>query len=353
MSKVKMRCITCGKWFQSANAKDVTCPDCTQKTRKEKMAAKNAPPVSDKTVSNKPATTPVAKPAVAPKAKSTQHGTASWLDNVSDVKVAQPETPQPQPRFKTPSVPAQHDSHPGQRSVSSPPAYGTEQNRQNATNTVRRPPSYRGGGNNGTGQTYAPNRHPLSTQDGERSRGSQKPWGRNSQGAPNGGGNKPFNKFKSKTKTTRAPAPSKTKKEKTPPPTPFVPTPEQVEQVKERYTILAQPAEFDGIRTQIAKELSIPKKAVKKIVKEIRDQQQIPSWWELQTYKGSNEELERIKTAYKPFLPVPPVGVHKIIADSLDLKPGTVYQAIKAIRLELNLPQYNDPTLHNQGSQMV
>ena len=28
------------------------------------------------------------------------------------------------------------------------------------------------------------------------------------------------------------------------------------------------------------------------------------------------------------------------------MKPGDVYQAIKAIRLEMNLPQYNDPSLH-------
>jgi hypothetical protein len=125
-----------------------------------------------------------------------------------------------------------------------------------------------------------------------------------------------------------------------------MPTEEQVKQVEERYLELAVPAEFDGIRTQIAKELSIPKKAVKKIVKELRARQSIPSWWELQTYKGSSEELERIKAAYLPLLPVPPVGVHKKIGEELALKPGVVYQAIKAIRLEMNLPQYNDPVLH-------
>jgi len=109
---------------------------------------------------------------------------------------------------------------------------------------------------------------------------------------------------------------------------------------------LAAPTEFDGIRTQIGKELGITKKAVKKIIKDLRDRQNIPSWWEIQTYKGSEEELQRIRTAYEPLLPIPPVGVHKQIAEELSLKPGTVYQAIKAIRLERNLPQYNDPALH-------
>jgi len=106
------------------------------------------------------------------------------------------------------------------------------------------------------------------------------------------------------------------------------------------------PAEFDGIRTQISKELGIPKKAVKDIVKQLRDRQEIPSWWELQTYKGDSEELAKIKAIYEPHLPLPPVGIHKQIAEQLSLLPGTVYQAIKQIRLDMNLPQYNDPALH-------
>jgi hypothetical protein len=117
-------------------------------------------------------------------------------------------------------------------------------------------------------------------------------------------------------------------------------------QVEERYKELAVPSEFDGIRSQIAHELSIPKKAVKQIVKALRERESIPSWWESQTYKGDTEEKDKILAAYQPFLPIPPVGVHRQIADELDLKPGTVYQAIKTIRSELNLPPYNDPELH-------
>src|SRR5206468_3644817 len=68
--------------------------------------------------------------------------------------------------------------------------------------------------------------------------------------------------------------------------------------------------------------------------------------WELQTYKGSSEELEKIRALYLPYLPLPPIGVHKTISEELSLNPGEVYQAIKAIRLEMNLPQFNDPSLH-------
>ncbi|GCE17741.1 hypothetical protein KDK_15410 [Dictyobacter kobayashii] len=182
--------------------------------------------------------------------------------------------------------------------------------------------------------------HRPSEGGPNRGGGSGKPWAKNAgPGGPRGA---------KKPKVPRpAPAP-KPKREKTPPPEPFTPTPEQIQQVEERYTVLAQPSEFDGIRTQIAKEFDIPKKAVKKIIKDLRDRQHIPSWWEIQTYKGSQEELERIKSVYEPYLPVPPVGVHKKISDELNLKPGTVYQAIKAIRVELNLPQYNDPKYHEE-----
>jgi hypothetical protein len=158
------------------------------------------------------------------------------------------------------------------------------------------------------------------------------------------GGKPPRQKVKSP--KPKAETPPKPKREKIPPPEPFKPTEEQIAQVEARYKELAVPAEYDGIRTQISKELGIPKTAVKKIIKDLREREEIPSWWELQPYKGSSEELEKIKAIYEPFLPLPPIGVHKQIAEQLSLKPAEVYQAIKVIRQELNLPQYNDPALH-------
>jgi hypothetical protein len=35
------------------------------------------------------------------------------------------------------------------------------------------------------------------------------------------------------------------------------------------------------------------------------------------------------------------------------MQPGSVYQAIKLIRQEMNLPQYNDPTLHGLDPDSV
>lgn len=344
MSKTKMRCITCGKWFQSANAREVTCPDCTQKARKEKQAAKNAPPTVNKVAaSNAQNASAQVRPPAPPKPKTAQGGTNQWLDNLSDVKIGEPD--QPPQRPKPPSPPVQRDRNAGPGG--SRPAYsGSGPNTRDSWgyNPDRGPAAYHV--SNGAALTPSPGQRPQpSYRSGNEDaagpgRGGNKPWAKN----PAQGGSKPFKKPKS---TRPAPEP-KPKREKTPPPEPFTPTPEQISQVEERYTQLSQPSEFDGIRTQIAKEFDIPKKAVKKIIKDLRDRQHIPSWWEIQTYKGSLEELERIKTAYQPYLPVPPVGVHKEISEKLNLKPGTVYQAIKTIRVELNLPQYNDPKYHEE-----
>src|SRR5437667_8314332 len=82
MSKIKMRCTTCGKWFQSANAKEVTCPDCVQKARKEKLAAK----ATQQTSTPKPgqggmsSSKPLSPPP--PKPKEESGGTSHWNDRV-------------------------------------------------------------------------------------------------------------------------------------------------------------------------------------------------------------------------------------------------------------------------------
>jgi hypothetical protein len=123
-------------------------------------------------------------------------------------------------------------------------------------------------------------------------------------------------------------------------------TDELRERIEARYLELAQPVEFDGIRTQIARELDIPKAAVKKVVQDLRERRQLPSWWDLQAYAGTPEDLERIRVAYTPLLPLPEVGAHKRIAAGLGLEERMVYQGIRRIRAEMQLPQYNPPEAH-------
>ena len=355
MSKIKMRCITCGKWFQSANAKEVTCPDCMQKARKEKMAAKTAPPALNKT-SVQGANAPT-RPA-PPKPKPTTSGTSQWLDTISDVKVGEPDQP-PRPKI-LPSSPAPREQRreaeqsesrgPGDRRDERGPSGREGGNRGPAgyrerEGTYHGPAAYRVGEMSGTlGQRP---RQPIEPGSGRGPRPSGPGEPHREKRFPGG---KPGDK---KPRAARPVTPPKPKREKIPPPAPFKPTPEQTAQVEARYLELAVPSEFDGIRTQISQELSIPKKAVKQIVKELRERQEIPSWWDLQTYKGDSEELAKIKAAYEPFLPLPEIGIHKKIAEELSLQPGDVYQAIKLIRQEMNLPQYNDPALHGLDPESI
>jgi hypothetical protein len=120
--------------------------------------------------------------------------------------------------------------------------------------------------------------------------------------------------------------------------------------IEARYQELAQPVEFDGIRTQIAAELGVPKPVVKRIIAQLRQRLHLPSWWELQSYSGTITDLERIRVAYMPYLPVPEVGVHKRLAIELGLDAGLVYQGIHRIRAEMHLPQYNPPEAHKLAS---
>ncbi|MBA3824210.1 MAG: hypothetical protein H0X24_10000 [Ktedonobacterales bacterium] len=142
--------------------------------------------------------------------------------------------------------------------------------------------------------------------------------------------------------TPRTPRPPREPK----PPVPhFEVTPAHIAAIEARYLALAQP-EFDGIRTQIANELHIPKRVVKEAVRDLRARMQMPSWWDMQGYQGELADLDRIRAAYDRYLPVPPVGIHKAIAAELGLSPTQVYRGISAVRQTLGLPHFNDPAKH-------
>lgn len=274
-----------------------------------------------------------------PKPKSVQSGTNQWLDTLSDVKVGQPEQP-----ARPKSTPTPRDQRLGVERGSSRSFAETGSNRGERGPTLQREGDSRSstslrGNERGSsyhhtdpGATAQRPRQPI--ESGRRPRFKEE----------RSGGKKP------KARIPEPPSSVKGQHEKTSPPQPFTPTPEQTQQVEERYLELVNPTEYNGIRSQISQELNIPKTAVKKIIKELRERQGIPSWWELQTYKGSEEELVKIKELYVTLLPLPPVGVHKNIAQQLSLKAGTVYQAIKVIRHKMDLPQYNDPVLHGLPS---
>lgn len=309
MSKIKMRCSQCGKSFKSANARQLICPECEEKARKERAAKARGAQLPASAPTPAPRQILPAKPArpAAPASAPQQH----WLDRQADVKIAPPEPPASSrpPRLdvpeRRPSAPPAAPSAPAPGNPPRAHALPSSQTRH----TAQQP---------GTGAAAtAPAQKPRKPDQQKRADGARP---RSSKAA--------------------TPKPKREPRQPTPP---FAPTPEQIAAIEQRYLELTQPGEFDGIRTQIAKELGVPKSAVKKVVRTLRERQDIPSWWDLQAYHGSPEDLERIRAAYTPLLPKPAVGVHKQIAALLNLPAGTVYQAIKVIRAEMNLPQYNPP----------
>jgi hypothetical protein len=132
---------------------------------------------------------------------------------------------------------------------------------------------------------------------------------------------------------------------------PFVLSDALRQRIEERYLALANPVEFDGIRTQIADELGAPKPAVRAVVREVRARRGMLSWWEAQGFSGTADDLGRIKTAYTPYLPLPPVGIHREIAVALAMEPRAVYRGIRKIRALMGLPQYN--TADTQGEHVA
>jgi hypothetical protein len=133
---------------------------------------------------------------------------------------------------------------------------------------------------------------------------------------------------------------------------PFALTDELRQRIEERYLALANPVEFDGIRTQIAAELGIAKPAVRAVVRDLRARRGMSSWWEVQGFAGSQADLERIRSTYTPYLPLPPVGIHRQIAESLGLEPRAVYRGIRKIRAQMGLPQYNAPDERGEGDTL-
>lgn len=128
-------------------------------------------------------------------------------------------------------------------------------------------------------------------------------------------------------------------------------TEEMRARIEERYLELANPVEYDGIRTQISAELNVPKVLIKQAVRDLRVRLQLPSWWELQSYRGTDRELDRVRDLYVPYLPVPPIGVHRQIAEQLGLDSLAVYRAIRRIRAELRLPRFNPIEAHKSEAQ--
>lgn len=293
MAKIKMRCGRCGKKFSASSPKQMFCPECEAKARAERAAAKSGG----------------AKPATA-----------------GAVATHAPKIVGPGASILVPGL------------VSPPADAPPEPDTLALGRRVypQREGLVTGGGAPAHGQPGGKHGSAAAAPAGAASPAAGTRGGQAEHGKAGRAGTPPAQE-------ARPPREPKPPRE----PTPRIELTDELRaKIEQRYLELAQPVEFDGIRTRIAGELEIPKSLVKKVVIEVRGRMQMPSWWELQTYTGGTSDLDRIRSAYSPYLPLPPIGVHKTIAQELGLESGVVYQGIKRIRAEMRLPRFNPPELH-------
>src|SRR5579859_7538635 len=200
MSKVKMRCTVCGKWFQSANAKEVTCPDCVQKARKEKLAAKNTPPPTQKPTEAANIKGASRSAVLPPKPKQqVQSGTNQWLDKLEDVKIGQPEPPPVRPKSSSP--PVQREQHATTQGTSGN-LDSTKSYTPHRGESERGPGGYRSGGGSGLASGFG--QRPRMPQEGGSARGPRPAHAGEKGGRPPGGP-----RGKNKPRIPKEPAPPK------------------------------------------------------------------------------------------------------------------------------------------------
>ncbi len=67
------------------------------------------------------------------------------------------------------------------------------------------------------------------------------------------------------------------------------------------------------------------------------------------------DQLTAVQALYEPFLPVPPIGVHKILAKQLRMEEWRVHVAIGLIRKQMAMPRWNEERedLPNQMKEQI
>ncbi|HEU0027284.1 MAG TPA: hypothetical protein VFQ25_09230 [Ktedonobacterales bacterium] len=303
--KDKMRCASCGAMFKPVKSSQTKCDRCEKREREQRAAAKHTGDAGQKPATATPQPVRISGPG------------ASLLGASAPASPGAVHQPPPEPT--TYGMAAWRDEERRERE--------RRENERRERERIEREQA-RERERAAHGQSDSRHAQPQGAQGAQGAQGKPRP-----------------------PKAERPPQPPKPPK----PPKVAAPRFELTDDlratIEARYLELAQPVEFDGIRTQIATELRVPKALVKKAVADLRQRMALPSWWELQAYTGPEVELERIRSAYVPLLPVPEVGVHKTLAERLAMDPRTVYQGIRRIRAEMRLPQYNPPELHEQTEQ--
>ncbi|MGE0200541.1 MAG: hypothetical protein AB7P76_06200 [Candidatus Melainabacteria bacterium] len=111
----------------------------------------------------------------------------------------------------------------------------------------------------------------------------------------------------------------------------------------ERLYRAALPLPNPDIHEVIGKEINLSPSKVFFGINLIREKMKLPKLeYPKRRLAVSPEQLIAIETLYESFLPLPPVGVHKIISKQLKIDEWRVHVGIGLVRKNRNMPRWNE-----------
>ena len=118
--------------------------------------------------------------------------------------------------------------------------------------------------------------------------------------------------------------------------------PELLAEIEKRYRVCL-PLPNPDFHTVVGEELNVDPMKVFFGVNLIRQKMNLPKVdLPKRPLAVSSDQLQAIQMLYEPYLPAPPIGIHKIVAKQLRIDEWRVHVAIKLIRKSRNLPQWNE-----------
>lgn len=119
-------------------------------------------------------------------------------------------------------------------------------------------------------------------------------------------------------------------------------TKEQLVQIEQMYK-QALPLPNPDIHEVIGQQIALAPSKVFFGINLVREKMKLPRLeYPKRKLAVSPEQLMAIETLYEPYLPLPPIGIHKIISKQLRLDEWRVHVAIGLIRKNRNLARWNE-----------
>jgi len=113
-------------------------------------------------------------------------------------------------------------------------------------------------------------------------------------------------------------------------------------EIEKRYKLML-PLPNPDAHIKIAEELQIEANKAFFGINLIRQKMKLPKLeYPKRPLAVTPEQLNAVKAVYEMFLPMPPIGIHKILAKQLKMEEWRVHVAIGLIRKQMALPRWNE-----------